>query len=82
MIPDSIGNLKNLLVLYLSDNQLTSKSIPKKFWDLTTLEYLNITDNKLVELSEGIGNLINLKELRLYNNDIQTLPNSIGKMVI
>ena len=42
---------------------------------------LNCSNNKLIELPDLIGNLINLKELDCSHNKLILLPDSIGNLI-
>jgi hypothetical protein len=42
---------------------------------------LEASGNELQSLPESIGNLVNLKDLSLFDNQLQTLPESIGNLV-
>ena len=57
LVPDSIGCLKELKVLYLSDNQLTS--LPAAMGTLRQLSYLGATHNHLHEFPETVTELAN-----------------------
>jgi len=77
-LPESIGNLKNLKNLKMTNNQLGE--IPEKFGDLENLEELDLTGNSLKTLPESFGNLKNLMSLSLTGNRLKKLPNSIGDL--
>ena len=62
--------------LYLHDNRL--RSIP--FVNLERLKYLNLGDNPLDPLTDGIAALASLEELRLENSGLSALPNAIGSL--
>ena len=49
-LPESIGQLTNLIDLRLSNNQLTS--LPASIGNLTNLEILSLSDNQLTSLSQ------------------------------
>ena len=46
---------------------------------IRTLEVLDISDNLITSLPDDIGNLHNLKQLRLANNALLNMPAAIGK---
>ncbi|SVE04386.1 uncharacterized protein METZ01_LOCUS457240, partial [marine metagenome] len=69
-IPPEIGNLTNLIHLYLSATQLTGE-IPSEIGNLTNLTSLELYFNQLTgEIPPEIGNLTNLTHLWLYNNQL------------
>ena len=45
-LPPELGDLDNLVALYLSKNNL-SGSLPEELWDLERLVYLDLSDNLL-----------------------------------
>jgi Leucine-rich repeat (LRR) protein len=48
---------------------------------ITNLEYLNLRNNELQELTEGIfDSLTNLQILALSGNQLSSLPKSISKL--
>lgn len=79
VIPESIGKLINLRILYLVDNHL-SGCIPDNIGNLTKLEELSLQTNKLTgSIPESIGNLNNLTFLNLSLNQLTgSIPESIG----
>jgi Leucine-rich repeat (LRR) protein len=50
------------------------KAVPDVVWDLTELTVLDLSNNRLDSLSQGIGNLIHLERLILNRNYLLTLP--------
>jgi len=78
-LPSSIGNLKNLEELYMTENRLGN--LPESIGNLNSLKKLNLSDNHLLELPSEIGNLQCLKELYLDHNIIQFLPDSFSKLI-
>jgi leucine-rich repeat protein SHOC2 len=78
-LPESIGQLTNLVNLGLYDNQLTS--LPSSIGQLISLEWLNICSNQLESLPEAIGQLTNLTELYINDNQLTSLPSSIGQLI-
>ena len=77
-IPNSIGNLKELRLLYLNSNELSN--LPESFGNLTALEGLYIEQNKLKTLPETICKLVNLQELYLRENKLKSLPQEFGSL--
>ncbi|KAI9156027.1 hypothetical protein H9P43_009137 [Blastocladiella emersonii ATCC 22665] len=80
-IPDSIGTLNSLEVLYLTNNNLQG-SIPASIGDLRKLEILVLSFNGLRgPLPSSLSNLVDLKRLELYSNEfsgeLPILPQSI-----
>ena len=67
-LPESIGQLANLTLLYLDENKLTS--LPESIGNLTNLTWLNLRRNQLTRLPESIGNLKNLIWLNLRENKL------------
>jgi len=54
---------------------------PKILFQLSSLEYLNLSDNNLEYLPNSIGKFKNLKHLNLKSNKIQTLSPSFTQLV-
>jgi len=61
-IPESFGNLQNLSVLDLSDNQLIC--LPKSFCNLQNLSELDLSNNQLSSIPKSFGNLQNFSFLK------------------
>lgn len=80
VLPNSIGDLKNLTELELDNNEL--KTLPDSIGNLTNLVSLDLKNNKLKTLPDSIGNLTKLETLYLDNNQLKTLPDSIGNLDI
>ena len=79
-LPDSIGDIKSLEMLYLSRNRL--ERLPESIGKLSKLAELNLSHNQLSELPECICNLSKLRRLHLQNNRLMALPESIGRLAI
>jgi Leucine-rich repeat (LRR) protein len=68
-IPNSIGNLVSLQMLYLNDNNL--ESIPSSIGNLLNLTYLSIQDNKkLTDCPMSLGNIAGLNEFDIEGTQI------------
>ena len=69
-IPKELGNLASLEVLRLQRNRLTSRGLPRGvFSGLSSLEWLDLSDNRLGELPAGVFvGLRGLAGLRLAGN--------------
>ena len=72
-MPESIGNLDQLLMLGLNSNQLIGE-IPKSIGNLSKLAQLSLGNNYLTgSIPESIGNLTSLFNLNLGNNQLTGL---------
>lgn len=78
VLPHNLGCLKYLTTLNIS--KFDSTVLPKCVTDCVGLEYLSIKDSNLSDLTDNIGNLINLKNLVLENCNITSFPKSIEKL--
>ncbi|CAB3222997.1 unnamed protein product [Arctia plantaginis] len=66
-----------LCVLYLQNNEI--ESLPDDLFDiLQNLMYLDVRDNKLIDIPKSIKNHPCLTHLLLQNNQITSLPNELG----
>jgi internalin A len=77
-LPQSIGQLSKLRVLYLHGNRLTT--LPESIGQLVQLILLHLENNEITVLPETIGNLHQLKQLYLDNNRLMALPESTSKL--
>jgi len=77
-IPPNIGNIRNLVFLYIAYNPI--QTLPNEIGSLSNLRTLTIINTSLSSLPESIGNLSHLEELSLMGNNIRHLPESIGKL--
>ncbi|PIN13604.1 Serine/threonine protein kinase [Handroanthus impetiginosus] len=80
-IPDEVGNLTNLLVLSLFDNQLIG-SIPKTLGNLQNLQGLDISQNRVSgSIPDNMCGLENSNTLLLHQNQITgATPDCIGNL--
>ncbi|CAL7952317.1 unnamed protein product [Xylocopa violacea] len=94
-LPAEIGNLKKLKILNLSNNKL--EKLPYEFYRLAELHELNLKSNNINQLDPAIGDFImlthleidmsclegvgQLKTLTLGNNQIESIPEEIIKLV-
>ncbi len=71
-LPESIGKLKQLTTLDLSNNRLAA--LPESVGQLTQLQTLNLSNNQLTTLPESLSQLTQLQSLDLSNNQLTALP--------
>ncbi|XP_076956928.1 receptor-like protein EIX2 [Bidens hawaiensis] len=81
ILPERLGNLKNLITIDLSFNQLTG-AIPESIGQLSKLYSLQLQNNSLTGiLPERLGNLKNLISIDLSFNQLTgAIPESIGQL--
>jgi hypothetical protein len=80
-LPQCLSRLSELRVLVAKNNQLESTSFPKTFNQLTKLEILNVSGNRLEELPHGVLELGGLKALHAGGNRLQSIPCRLGDML-
>jgi leucine-rich repeat protein SHOC2 len=78
VLPETIGNLVNLLTLDFHLNQIAI--LPENIGNLVNLTELDSGSNQLINLPESIGNLVNLENLHLCDNQIFILPECIENL--
>jgi len=80
-IPPEIGNLTNLIKLWLYSNELTGE-IPPEIGNLTNLTEFYLWENQLTgEIPPEIGNLINLDGIDLHSNQFAgEIPSTVGNL--
>ena len=76
-IPEEIWNLKDMLYLSFSNNQLTNLSA--NIEKLNKLNILNLNANQIGSLPNTVGGLIELKNLQIAGNKLTALP-SLSKL--
>ena len=81
-MPLEIGNLVNLLRLYLNGNQFSGE-IHQEIWSLVRLNYLNLKYKEFIgEIPVDIGSFNNMIGLSLANNQLSgEIPVSICNLV-
>ena len=72
-----LGSFKNLQVLDLSDNALTT--FPVEVLKLSKLLTLDLSGNPIKTVPEEIGSMTQMTRLNLRSTSITTLPATIGK---
>ena len=77
-ISESIGKLKNLRVLEIFDHEVAY--LPKTLEELTALECLRITGNRVESLDFDIVQLKNLKKLDLSAMPLKIFPEGITEL--
>jgi len=80
-LPQNFGSLSELRVLVAKHNQLETFSFPKTFNQLTKLEILNLSGNRLEEMPQQILDLPNLKALYAGGNRLQSIPCRLGDLI-
>jgi Leucine-rich repeat (LRR) protein len=73
-VPESLRELKNLITLNFSNNNISQA--PEALGELTKLTKLNLAENNLASLPESIGQLQHLTQLKLDENQLTSLPSS------
>jgi len=76
VLPDLFKNLKNLKELNLY-NLKNVQQLPHSIFELNSLEKLYLGEMGLLQLSDKIGQLDNLKEFTLYQTFMDTLPKEL-----
>ncbi|XP_022718365.1 receptor protein-tyrosine kinase CEPR2-like isoform X2 [Durio zibethinus] len=80
-IPESIGNLKNLTMLFLAMSNLRGQ-IPESIFELKALQTLDMSRNKISgDFPQSISKLRNLTKIELYLNNLTgELPPGIADL--
>lgn len=70
VIPESLGDLKNLTWLYLGGSHLKGE-IPESIYEMEALETLDLSRNKLSgKISRSISKLKNVSKIELFSNNL------------
>jgi leucine-rich repeat protein SHOC2 len=77
-LPDRIGDITSLEMLYLSRNRL--EQLPESIGNLSNLVELNLSHNRLASLPESMRKLSNLEKLYLQDNQFTNLPTSLSSL--
>ncbi|KIC76682.1 hypothetical protein DB41_FB00240 [Neochlamydia sp. TUME1] len=77
-LPAEIGQLSQLQLLRLNQNQLTALS--PEIGQLSQLQWLSLRSNQLTALPAEIGQLSQLQTLDLSQNQLTALPAEIGQL--
>ncbi len=77
-LPESLGQLPQLRVLNLADNELTA--LPESLSQLTQLRNFDLRKNQLTALPELLGHLTQLQTLDLSYNLLTALPEWLGQL--
>ncbi|HAS39297.1 MAG TPA: hypothetical protein DCS93_02405 [Microscillaceae bacterium] len=78
-LPDEISSLDNLEMLEISGHLLL-KNLPSEIGKLTTLAYLDVSENSLTDLPIEIGQLSQLTYLSATNTDLRHLPPTLKQL--
>lgn len=77
-IPEKIGELNELEMLFLAKNQL--QALPISLWTCPKLRHLNVEFNQLKNIPEDIGQCLNLEKLYARGNQLERIPYAIGNL--
>jgi len=79
-LPESIGDLKELIELNVDHNELLR--FPEGMQQNQNLKVLSATHNVLRDISSSITSIASLRELNLSRNCIKMVPESIGRLTL
>jgi Leucine-rich repeat (LRR) protein len=77
-LPESIGDLHNLVELYM--DLMWIRVLPTSIGRLDNLTHLDASWNGLKEIPEEIGDMESLQSLNLEVNQLTQIPSSIGQL--
>ena len=75
-LPREIRSLRNLQTLIMAE--CTLKHLPVALWSILSLQVLDVSRNKVGFIVSEVGNLTDIRHLRLAQMDLDTLPPEIG----
>lgn len=78
LIPESIGNLTNLLEFDIPDNEVSS--LPISFRNLKKLKNINLSNNPIISIDNKLNNSPNIESINLDKTLIDNLPDEICKL--
>jgi len=78
VLPEELGELVNMQLLYLSENEL--KTIPGEIFEMSNLIKLDLKKNSFTNIPPEINRLKKLKVLYLAYNQLTSLPEQIGEL--
>ena len=79
-LPPSFAKLQSLEYLSLQGMKVDVYEIYPEIFELENLQYLELNENKIEQVSEKITNLKNLKTIALLENQLQTLPEEVLRL--
>ena len=79
-VPPEIESLTDLVSLKIRHNQLSGQGFPPSFWSCNKLRHLDFAQNLVEDLEEGIGRLVELRELLVFENRLKRLPRILSAL--
>eukprot|EP00210_Caulerpa_lentillifera_P006501 g6210.t1 len=80
-IPHEIHNFKNLRILNLKNNQLSTNGIPLTLFELCQLRKLHLDANELTTIPKEVSQLIKLRHFSASGNRLSELPDVFGNFM-
>ena len=74
-IPESVGNLDNLDMIYFFDNEI--ESVPESIGNLTNLTFLDLGRNNISDIPNTIWDLNNLTTLNFQENQLISISDGV-----
>jgi len=76
-LPASVGEMRNLVVMYLDENCLSS--LPREIQQCSHLRVLDLMGNQFIKFPDVVLSLRDVTFFSIsFNKDLRNLPNSIG----